>query len=129
MPEPLPAQTNQIAKQVLDAAFKVHTFLGPGLLESVYEACMAYELRKVGIECKTQVPQPVIYENLKMELGFRVDMVVADRVIVEIKSVEILLPVHEAQLITYLRLTGKRLGLLINFNVPMLKDGIRRRVL
>jgi len=119
---------NQIAAAVVDAAFKIHTTLGPGLLESVYEATLEYELRKRGLSVLRQIGLPVYYEGLKLELGYRVDMIVGDKLIIEIKSVEALAPVHKSQLLTYLRLANMRLGLLINFNVVRIKDGIHRVV-
>ena len=119
---------NQIATVVVDAAFKIHKTLGPGLLESVYQATLEFELQKRGLRVSQQVGLPVLYEGLKLELGFRVDLIVDDKVIIEIKSVEALGPVHKKQLLTYLRLTDLRLGLLINFNVELIKDGIKRVV-
>jgi GxxExxY protein len=119
---------NEIAKQIVDVAFKIHTTFGPGLLESVYETVMAYELQKRGLRVRRQQAIPVVYEDVKMDLGFRVDLIVEDKVVVEIKSVEAIAPVHKKQLLTYLRLTDKRLGLLINFNVELIKNGITRVV-
>ena len=119
---------NQIATVILDAAFKIHRTLGPGLLESVYQATLDYELQKRGLGVVQQIGLPVYYENIKLELGFRVDLIVADKVIIEIKSVEALAPVHRKQLLTYLRLMNLRLGLLLNFNVELMKDGIQRVV-
>jgi len=119
---------NEIAKQIVDVAFKIHTMYGPGLLESVYERILAYELQKRGLQVRRQQGVPVIHETIKMDLGFRIDLVVANRVVVEIKSVEAIAPVHKKQLLTYLRLTDKRLGLLINFNVELIKNGISRVV-
>ena len=119
---------NEIAKVIVDAAFKIHTTLGPGLLESVYEAVLAFELRKRGLQVACQVAIPVFYEGIEMEVGFRADLILEDKVIVEIKSVEEGHPVHKKQLLTYLRLSGKRLGLLINFGAPLIKDGITRLV-
>ena len=117
---------NEIAKQIVDVAFKIHTTLGPGLLESVYETIMAYELQKRGLRVRRQQAIPVVYEDVRMDLGFRADLIVEDKVVVEIKSVEAIAPVHKKQLLTYLRLTDKRLGLLINFNVELIKNGITR---
>ncbi|TGE26650.1 GxxExxY protein [Hymenobacter metallicola] len=117
---------NDVAYDVRGAAFKVHTAWGPGLLESVYEAAMAHEIRKQGLLVATQVGLPAYYDAVKLELGFRLDLLVEDKVIVEIKSVESLLDVHYRQLLTYLRLSKRKLGLLINFNVPHVKDGIVR---
>ena len=114
------------AAAVVDAALRVHKALGPGLLESVYEACLAHELAKRGISFRTQVTLPVRYDGVQLDAGFRVDLLVEDRVIVELKAVETLLPIHEAQLITYLKLSGLRLGLLLNFNVRLLREGMRR---
>ncbi len=114
------------AAAVVDAALRVHKALGPGLLESVYEACLAHELAKRGMSFRTQVTLPVRYDGVQLDAGFRVDLLVEDRVIVELKAVETLLPIHEAQLITYLKLSGLRLGLLLNFNVRLLREGMRR---
>jgi len=119
---------NEIATAVLDAAFKIHRILGPGLLESVYQATLDFELQKRGLRVVQQVGLPVYYEEIKLELGFRVDLIVADKVIIEIKSVEALAPVHRKQLLTYLRLMNLRLGLLLNFNVELMKHGIQRVV-
>jgi GxxExxY protein len=125
---PIPAEVERIGKIVLDAAFRVHTALGPGLLESVYVTCHAYEIRASGLLVETQVAVPVTYKDLRMESGLRLDLLVEKCVIVEIKAVEMMNPVYEAQLLTYLRLTGVRLGYLINFTVPHLKNGIKRMV-
>ncbi len=119
-------QINDITGQIIDAAMKVHTRLGPGLLESSYEACLAYELTKRGIKVRTQVAQPIIYDEVKLDVGYRLDLLVEETVIVELKAVEHVIPIHRAQLITYLKLSDKRIGLLINFNVVRLKDGIER---
>ena len=126
---PIPAETERIGKLVLDAAFKVHTALGPGLLESVYETTHAYEVRKSGLTIATQVALPILYDGQKLESGLRLDMLVEKCVIVELKSVETMNPVYDAQIMTYLRLSGVRLGFLINFNVKHLKDGIKRFVM
>ena len=125
----IPPETERIAKTTVNAAFKVHYALGPGLLESVYEVCLAHELKQQGLVVATQVPYPVVYDEIKLDAGLRLDMLVEHRVIVEIKAVERMHPVFEAQLLSYLRLTGHRLGLLINFHVPFIKDGIKRIVL
>jgi GxxExxY protein len=117
---------NEVAKQIVDAAFRVHTSLGPGLLESVYEAALAYELNQRGLRTSSQQAIPVIYQGTRIEAGFRADLIVEDQVIVEIKSVEAVAPLHKKQLLTHLRLADKRLGLLINFNVTLIKDGITR---
>ncbi len=122
----IPAHTEEIAKMVIDAAYQVHTALGAGLLESVYETCMAYELNLRKILVKTQLVLPVVYKGIEVEAGYRLDMLVDDCVIVEIKSSEGINPVHCSQLLTYLKLTHKRLGLLLNFNVIHLRDGIKR---
>ena len=119
---------NEIAKQIVDVAFKIHTTFGPGLLEPVYETIMAYEPQKRGLRVQRQQAIPVIYEDVRMDLGFRADLIVEGKVVVEIKSVEAIAPVHKKQLLTYLRLTDKRLGLLINFNVELIKNGISRVV-
>ncbi len=119
---------NEIATQIVDAAFKIHTTLGPGLLESVYEAVMAEELGRRGLHVVKQQAIPVVYENVKLEIGFRADLIVEGKVIVEIKSVEAVAPVHKKQLLTYLRLADKRLGILINFDTELIKDGISRVV-
>jgi len=119
---------NEIARQIVDVAFKIHTTFGPGLLESVYETIMAYELQKRGLQVIRQQPIPVVYEDIRMELGFRADLIIENRVVVEVKSVEAIAPVHKKQLLTYLRLTDKKLGLLINFSVDLIKDGITRVV-
>ena len=117
---------NEIATVVLDAAFKIHTNLGPGLLESVYEAVLAYELTKRGVVVRRQVPIPIRHEGLSFEEGFRADLLAGESVVVELKSVETLAPVHGKQVLTQLRLSGHRLGLLINFGEVHLKDGIKR---
>jgi GxxExxY protein len=119
---------NDISGLIVDAAFTVHTKLGPGLLESVYEAVLAYELQRRGLRVERQVPIPVIYEEVLMDAGFRADLIVEGRVVVELKSIEEIAPVHKKQVLTYLRLADKRLGLLINFNVALIKDGITRIV-
>jgi GxxExxY protein len=125
----LPDEINQITGQIVDAAFRVHSALGPGLLESVYEACMLHELGKRGLKVQSQVALPVVYDGIRLETGLRLDLLIESCVVVELKAAEELLPVHEAQLLTYLKLSGLRVGLLINFNVPRIKDGIVRMVL
>ena len=117
---------NEVAKQIVDAAYRVHTSLGPGLLESAYEAVLAYELEKRGLRPVRQQAVPIVYQGTRIEMGFRADLIVEDSVIVEIKSVEAIAPVHKKQLLTHLRLADQRLGLLINFNVALIKDGITR---
>ena len=124
----IPEDVEKVGKAVLDAAFKVHTALGPGLLESVYETTMTYEIRKSGLNVENQVSFPIIYEGAKLDTAFRLDLLVEKCVIVELKSVEKMNPVYEAQLLTYLRLSDIRLGYLINFYVPRLKQGIKRMV-
>lgn len=120
---------NEISKIVLDAAFKVHRELGPGLFESVYETVLEYELvNKHNLTVRKQVAIPVVWENVQLDLGFRPDLIIENKVIIEIKSIEILAPVHHKQLLTYLKLTGMKLGLLINFNEELLKNGIKRIV-
>jgi GxxExxY protein len=118
----------EVGKQIVDSSIKVHRAHGPGLLESAYQACLVYELRQRGLSVKCEVEQPVIYEKLHLDAGYRLDMVVENCVIIENKSVEKVLPVHEAQLLTYLRLRDYRLGFLINWNVHLIKDGIHRMV-
>lgn len=119
---------NEIARIIVDVAFKIHTTLGPGLFESVYLAVMIYELEKRGLRVAHEVPVPVVYEGVRLEIGFKADLIVEDKVIVELKSVEQLADVHKKQLLTYLRLADKRLGLLINFGAPLIKNGIVRIV-
>jgi GxxExxY protein len=119
---------NEIATIIVDAAFKIHKALGPGLLESVYQTTLSYELQKRGLGVVQQAALPVYYEEVKLELGFRVDLIVSEKVVVEIKSVEALVPIHRKQLATYLRLMDLHLGLLVNFNVELIKDGIQRVV-
>ncbi|MFH1581189.1 MAG: GxxExxY protein [Pseudomonadota bacterium] len=119
---------NEIAKIIVDAAFQVHKMLGPGLLESVYEVILAHELKKRGLNVKRQVPVPIVFDEIKFNEGFRADLIVEEKVIVELKSVEKVSSVHKKQLLTYLRLTGKKLGLLINFGSELIRDGISRVV-
>lgn len=119
----------EIFKKILDCSFKVHTALGPGLLESAYEECLCYELGKSGLNYEKQKPLPLVYEEVKLEAGYRVDILVENKIIVEIKSVDALADIHLAQILTYLKLSGCRLGLLVNFNVKHLKEGIRRVIL
>jgi GxxExxY protein len=119
---------NAVAKQIVDVAYRAHTALGPGLLESVYEAVLASELQKRGLSVARQQVIPVVYEGTRFAMGFRADLVVQDSVIVEIKSITEITALHKKQLLTYLRLADKRLGLLINFNVALIKDGITRIV-
>jgi len=119
---------NQVTGAVVNATMKVHSVLGPGLLESAYQACLAHELRMRGLQVVTQVGLPVVYEGEKIELGYRIDLVVENLVVVELNCVEAIHPVHQAQLLSYLRLSGKQVGLLINFYVAHLRDGIKRMV-
>lgn len=120
---------NNLSYAIIGCAFKVHTQLGPGLLESTYEICLAHELAKANLTVDRQVPLPVVYDNIKLDAGYRIDLLVEDKVIIELKSVELIIPIHQAQLLTYLKLSGKQLGLLINFNVQDMKTGIKRMVL
>ena len=117
-----------LCKKVLDASFKVHTALGAGMLESAYEACLLYELRQRDLGVESQVALPIIYDGVKIDAGYRIDLFVENELIVELKAVERILPIHQAQLLSYLKLSNKNLGLLINFNVPHLRDGIKRVV-
>ena len=117
------------ARSIVDAGLKVHRALGPGLLESAYEHCLAYELSRRGLRVARQLIVPIVYEDTKLDVGYRLDLLVADAVVIEIKAVDALMPIHEAQLMTYLRLSGCRLGFLINFNVVLFKHGLRRFML
>ncbi|MFQ5954736.1 MAG: GxxExxY protein [Kiloniellales bacterium] len=123
---PISSETDWIATAIVDCAFRVHSELGPGLLESVYEACLVHELAKRNLKVTRQISLPVMYDGVRLDAGLRLDLVVEDQVIVELKAVAAMNPIYEAQLLTYLRLSGKRLGLLINFNVVRIKDGIKR---
>jgi len=118
-----------LTREIIAAAIEVHRSLGPGLLESAYQACLCRELELRKIAFRQQVEIPITYKGVKLDCGYRIDLIVSDKVVLELKSVQEVLPVHEAQLLTYLRLTGLRVGMLVNFNVPVLKNGIRRRVL
>lgn len=122
-------ELNNISYKIIGCAYTVHAELGPGLLESTYEACLEYELLEKGLKVERQKPLPVIYKDVKLNAGYRIDLLVEDKVIVEIKSCEAVAPIHEAQLLTYLKLANKKLGLLINFNIKDLKQGIMRRVM
>jgi len=119
---------NELSKIIVNSAFQIHSKLGPGLLESVYEEILYYELQKQGLKVERQKGIPVIWDNLKMDIGFRSDLIVENKIIIEIKSVEAIAPVHSKQLLTYLKITGIRLGLLINFNEVLIKTGITRIV-
>jgi GxxExxY protein len=123
-----PVTAHEVSHRIITAAMKVHSALGPGLLESAYEACLAHELRKAGLTVETQLGLPVIYDGIKLDLGYRIDMLVSDLVIVELKSVEEISRVHVAQVLSYMKLSKKQLGLIINSNVSHLKDGIKRLV-
>lgn len=127
--EPLSKKEEDIAKKVVDSAYLVHKALGPGILEKVYEACFCYELNKKGLSYKRQVDVPIVYDGLTFEEGFRLDVLVEDIVICELKAVDNMHPVWEAQILSYLKLSGKRLGFLINFNERYIKDGIKRIIL
>ena len=121
-------ELNDITDRIISSAIKVHKALGPGLLESAYEACLLYELRKNGLNAESQVGLPLCYDGVVLDVGHRVDILVEDSIIVELKAAEKITPIHEAQLVSYLKLSGKKLGLIINFNVILLKDGIKRMV-
>jgi GxxExxY protein len=124
-----PQANDPLTEKVIGFAIEVHRQLGPGLLESAYEECLSYELRQSGLDFRRQVPLPVVYKTIRLDCSYRIDIVVEDKVVLELKTVERLIPVHDAQLLTYLKLSGMRIGLLLNFNSPVLKDGIRRMVL
>jgi len=127
-PQQIAPKINHLTHKIIAAAIRVHTVLGPGLLESAYNACLLHELRSRGLNVESQVGLPVIYDGKKIDLGYRVDLIVSDAVIVEIKCVDAINPVHKAQLLSYMRLSGRKVGLLINFHVEHLRDGIRRMV-
>ena len=127
-PQQVTPKINHITSQILAAAMKVHTLLGPGLLESAYHACLLHELRNRDFTVASQVGLPVVYDGEKIDLGYRIDLIVNDLVIVEVKCVEAINPVHQAQLLSYMRLSGRQVGLLINFHVMHLRDGIKRMV-
>ena len=122
-------ESDELSNKVIGCALEVHRNLGPGLLESTYEQCLAYELKTAGIQFKLQYPLPVEYKNMKLDCGYRIDVLIGDSIIVELKSVDKILPIHQAQLLTYMKLAGISIGLLINFNVKYLKNGIKRMVL
>jgi GxxExxY protein len=119
-------ELNQVSGSIVESAMKIHSALGPGLLESAYESCLLHELRKKGIKVTSQLTLPIFYDGVNIDAGYRIDLMVEDRIIVELKAVEKIMPIHEAQLLSYLKLSKKNLGLLINFNVVHLKDGIKR---
>ena len=121
-------EENEIAREIVDAAYQIHKKLGPGLLESVYETVLAFDLEKRGLNVQRQVPVPIVYEGISFAEGYRADLIVENKIIVELKSVETVAPVHKKQLLTYLRLADKRLGLLINFGAELIREGISRVV-
>ena len=123
------AELNRLTGQIIGAAIEVHRHLEPGLLESAYETCLAYELEKLGLVVERQKALPLVYKDIQLDQGYRIDLLVEQKVVVELKAVRSLDPIHEAQLLTYMKLTGCKVGLLINFNVPVLKQGIKRMVL
>lgn len=127
--DPIPQDVEVIARETVNCALKVHKSLGPGLLEGIYEICLAHELKKAKLTVEKQIKLPVVYDGVILDAGMRLDLWIERKLIVEVKTVESLLPVHQAQLLTYLRLTGNRLGLLINFNVALIKMGIKRIIL
>ncbi len=122
-------EVNEITHDILDSAFKVHTALGPGLLESAYQACLCYELKKKGYKVESEKPLPLVYEEVKLDCGYRIDILVENQVVVELKTIEQFSEVHQAQILTYMKLSKTKYGLLINFNVKSLKDGIKRFIL
>lgn len=122
-------ELNEITKKIIGCAIEVHKSLGPGLLESAYEECLSYELIKNGLKIQRQQPTPVVYKEIKLECGYRIDILVENSVVIELKAVDSINPVHEAQILTYMKFSNKSLGLLINFNVTVLKNGIKRYIL
>lgn len=127
--EPLPEETEKLAKKIFDAALKVHRKLGPGLLERVYEVCLCYELEKLGLHVQRQLNVPIVYDGIEFEEGYRIDLIVNKTIIVELKASESFHPVWQAQVLSYLKVIEKRLGMIINFNVPLLKNGVKRVIL
>ncbi len=123
------AKMNKLTEQIIGAAIEVHRHLGPGLLESAYETCLVYELEKLGLKVERQKALPLVYKEIRLEQGYRIDLLVEDKIVVELKVVEHILPVHEAQVLSYLKLSGCKVGLLLNFQVKLLKNGIRRFVM
>lgn len=119
-------ELNEISEKVIGCAIKVHKALGPGLLESTYEVCLVHELSKAGLKVQSQVALPVVYDGVRLDAGYRIDLLVEDAVFVELKAIDSLLPIHEAQVLSYLKLSGKKFGLLINFNVKLLINGVKR---
>lgn len=126
---PIPQDVEAVASSVVDAGLKVHAALGPGLLESAYEHCLAFEIERRGHRVRRQLSLPIIYEGVTLDAGYRIDLLAADRVVVEVKAVESLTPLHQAQLLTYLKLSGCRVGFLMNFNVSLFKGGLRRLII
>jgi GxxExxY protein len=122
-------EVDRVARAIVDAGLKIHRALGPGLLESAYEHCLSHELNKRGLMAQRQVALPIQYDGLTLDAGYRLDLLVEDQIIVEVKAVEALTRLHEAQVLTYLKLSGRRLGLLMNFNVPLFKNGVKRLAL
>jgi GxxExxY protein len=122
-------ENDRLTERVISFAIEVHRQLGPGLLESAYEECLCYELQQSGLEFRRQVPLPIVYKSVRLDCGYRIDVVVEQRVILELKTVDRLMPIHEAQMLTYLKLSGLHTGLLLNFNSAVLKDGMRRMML
>jgi GxxExxY protein len=122
-------EINEITQKIIGCAIEVHKNLGPGLLEAAYEECLAYELTNKGLNIKRQLPTPVVYKDIKLECGYRIDILVEKIVVIELKTVEAIIPVHEAQILTYMKFAGKPVGLLINFNVTVLKNGIKRYII
>ncbi len=119
-------EINQITEKIIGCAINVHRALGPGLLESAYEECLAFELENAGLKIERQKPVPVVYKDIKLDCGYRIDILVENEVIIELKTVEAIIPVHEAQILTYMKFANKQIGLLLNFNVTLLKNGIKR---
>ncbi|SHJ44095.1 GxxExxY protein [Tangfeifania diversioriginum] len=122
-------EINKITHEILDSAYKVHSALGPGLLESAYQACLVYELKKKGLKVEIEKPLPLIYQEIKLECGYRIDILVENQVVIELKTVEAFTDVHTAQVLTYLKLSGNKVGLLLNFYTKSLKNGIKRLIL
>lgn len=119
-------EVNQITEKIIGCAIEVHRQLGPGLLESAYEECLSYELESVGLDIERQVAAPVVYKDIKLDCGYRIDILVENKIIIELKSIDAFAPVHEAQILTYMKFANKSIGLLINFNVTLLNNGIKR---
>jgi GxxExxY protein len=121
-------ELNEVTEKIIGCAIKVHKALGPGLLENTYEVCLAHELAKTGLSVRTQVALPVVYDGIRLDAGYRIDLLVEEMAIVELKAIESIHPIHEAQVISYLKLSGKKVGLLINFNVKLLTSGVKRLI-